>query len=301
MQLFTRFRFQPWSVGLVRRPWLVTVAVVIVCAGFAAHAATSLIDARYLFVAPERRVGPAPPVLAPTVHARPDGNQLVSRNMFCSSCPIGLAGTASAPVGFVLTQATLIATSIGHEPYATLVVAATAVQGSWGQGDAIPGLGRLDRIAPTWIEIVDGTGQRGRLSLLDAAADRGSDPARSVRPSAAAAWSERIQKLDDQTYAVDRSLVRELVTGETRLAGARAVPVLDHGAIAGARLFGVTGGSIPDVLGLKTGDVLTAVNGAPIKSLQQLFELYAGLDQLSTVEVAGTRAGQPLVRTLRLR
>ena len=29
--------------------------------------------------------------------------------------------------------------------------------------------------------------------------------------------------------------------------------------------------------------------------------LYAGLDQLSAVELAGTRAGTPLVRTLRLR
>jgi hypothetical protein len=35
--------------------------------------------------------------------------------------------------------------------------------------------------------------------------------------------------------------------------------------------------------------------------LQQLLDLYAGLDQLSTVEVSGTHAGKPLVRVLRLR
>jgi hypothetical protein len=302
MQSLAWFRFQAWSAGLVRRPWLVTVVTVIVCAGFAAHAATSLVDARYVTVELEPRAGPVRPPLPPPGRSPPDGSQLVQRNMFCSSCLVGQPGAAAAPVSTVLTQATLIATSLGQEPYATLVVATTMVQGSWGPGEAIPGLGRVHRIAPTWIEIVDAAGQHGRLSLLDAAADRGLDPARSAGPSAAAAWSERIQRIDDQTYEVDRSLVRELVSGEIRMAGVRAVPILDHGAIAGARLLGIGATSIPAVLGLKTGDVVTTVNGAPIKSLQQLFDLYAGLDQLSSVEIAGTtRAGQPLVRTLRLR
>ena len=33
----------------------------------------------------------------------------------------------------------------------------------------------------------------------------------------------------------------------------------------------------------------------------QMLDLYAGLGQLSAVELSGTRAGKPLVRTLRLR
>lgn len=301
MQQFSVFGFHGWARTLARRPWLVTIASVIVCAGFAAHAATSLIDARYFPEVPGR-AGPSLPRPAPGPRGRavPDGSRLVERNMFCSSCRGGAPGAPVAPgAGVALTQAQLIATSLGREPYATLVVTPTAVQGSWGLGDAIPGLGRLDRIAPTWIEIIDDAGHRGRLSLLDAAADRGADTAMS-RP-AAAAWSERLQKLDDQTYEVDRSLVREVVTGQTRMAGVRPVPLFDHGAITGVRLLGVSETSIPAALGLRSGDLLTAVNGAPIQSLQQLFDLYAGIDQLTSVEVSGTRAGKPLVRTLRLR
>jgi hypothetical protein len=289
--------FQPWLVVLVRRPWLVTVATVVVCAGFAAHAATALVDARLITVGPEqvpsRPRPPTPPV--PPAHTRPDGGQLVSRNIFCSTCPVG--GTTAAPAGVPITKATLIATSIGHEPAATLAVAGTWVQGSWGVGEAIPGLGRVERIAPTWVEITDGMGRRGRLSLLEAAAG-GADTAMPARPTA---WSERIQKIDEQTYEVDRSLVRELVTGVTRPGGVRPVPMLEKGGVAGVKLYGVTEESIPAALGLTSGDALTAINGAPIKSLQQLFDLYAGLDQLSTVEVSGRRAGRPLVRTLRLR
>ncbi|HMG22927.1 MAG TPA: hypothetical protein VK607_16445 [Kofleriaceae bacterium] len=289
------------SVGIARRPWLFTAFVVAVCAALAARAGGALLDAKLL------REGPDPPLrpvvaaaAAPAVPPRPDPEQLVVRNMFCSRCAPGGPGGAPDPAaGIVATQASLIATGLGREPYAALVVAATAAQGAWGLGEAIPGLGRLERIAPTWVEIIDGSGRRGRLSLREVAAGR--DPVTAMPGTAPAAWAERIRRLDDTSYEVDRSLVRELVTGVTRPGRVRPVPVLAHGEIAGIRLFGVGADSIPAALGLATGDVVNAVNGAPIKSLQQLFELYAGLDQLSSVEVSGTRDGVPLVRTLRLR
>lgn len=283
------------SVSLVRRTWLVTLATVLLCANFAAHAATALIDARYLSPLPEARPVIAPP-RSPVPRAHPDGTQLVGRNMFCSTCQPGAPGPAG---DLPIIEARLIATSLGSEPYATLVLPASAVQGAWGVGDAIPGLGRLDRIAPTWIDVIDAAGHRGRLSLQGATAGGGPDTA--MPGNAPTAWSERIRKLDETTYEVDRSLVRELVTGATRPGGVRPVPLLEHGELAGIRLFGVAAGSIPAAIGLATGDTLTAIDGAPIKSLQQLLDLYAGLDQRTSVEVSGTRAGKPLVRTLRLR
>jgi hypothetical protein len=283
-----------WSVGLARRPWLFTLFTVGVCAGFAARAAGALVEARYLTEAPGPVLRPAPP--PPAWPPRPDGSQLVARDMFCSLCAPDGADLAADPV---MTQAILIATSLGREPSATVAIRATAVQGAWGLGDAIPGLGRLDRVGPTWAEIVDRAGRRGRLSLLDAAAGRGPDTAMPGRVPAA--WDQRIRQLDERTYEVDRSLVRELVTGVTRPGSLRLVPSFDHGALTGVRLFGATAGSLPAAIGLATGDVVMAVNGAPIQSVQQLLDLYAGLDQLSVVELSGTRRGEPLIRTLRLR
>lgn len=173
------------------------------------------------------------------------------------------------------------------------------MQGDWGVGEAIPGLGRLDRVGATWAEIVDGAGRRGRLSLLDAAAGRGPDTAMPGR--APAAWGGPIRPIDDQTYEVDRSLIRELVTGVIRPGSLRLIPSFDHGALTGIRLLGATAGSLAAAVGLASGDVLIAINGAPIQSAQQLLDLYAGLDQLTTVELSGTRRGRPLTRTLRLR
>jgi S1-C subfamily serine protease len=110
-----------------------------------------------------------------------------------------------------------------------------------------------------------------------------------------------VKQLDEQNYEVDRSLVRALVTGAAKPGGARFVPILDHGEIKGVKLFGVTPSSIPFAFGLKNGDMLTTIDGEPLKDLNQLLDLYAKLDQLSAVELGGTRAGKPLVRTLRLR
>ena len=282
-----------WSVGLVRRPWLVTAVAVALCAGFAGRAACALVAASIPDPVP---VPPRPAAQAqPAVVAHRDTGQLVERNMFCSSCR---PGAAAEPAELAPTQAMLIATGLGGETTATLVVTATAVQGAWEVGDAIPGLGQLARIAPTWVEIVDAAGRHGRLSLRAAAADR--EPGTAMPARRSAAWSERVREIDEQTYEIDRSLVRELVTGTTR-AGARVMPVFERGELVGVRLLGVGADSIPTAIRLRTGDTLTAINGSTIKSLQQLLDLYAGLDQLSSVEVSVVRAGQPLVRILRLR
>jgi membrane-associated protease RseP (regulator of RpoE activity) len=275
---------------------MVTAAAVVVCAGFAARAVSAVVAAQVA-------VEPAPPPLRPrpapaVVPPHRDGDQLVDRNIFCSSCRPG-AAPGDAIRGLPGNEATLIATGLGRDSSATLVVVATAVQGAWGIGDAIPGLGRLAHIAPTWIEIIDAGGHPARLSLRNAAADRGPDTAMPGPRSAA--WTERLRALDEQTYEVDRSLIRELASGTTRPGAVRPVPVFEHGELLGIRLFGVGPDSLAAALRLRTGDTLTAIDGAPIKSLQQLLDLYAGLDQRTSLEVSVLRSGQPLVRVLRLR
>jgi hypothetical protein len=297
-----RLTLQPWLRGLVRRTWIATTITVISCAAFAAHATTSFMAAHYLTPTSERiavAARPAAPAAAlPGRTHHGDGSALSLRNMFCSSCT--LLGEARATGDLVLPAALLIETSVGAEPRATVHVLASEVQGSWGVGETIPGLGQVHQIAPQWIELVDPSGRHGRLALLETAAGVGSDPARPVSPPAAP-WSARIKKLDDQNYEVDRDLVHELVSGAVKPGGVRWVPTLDHGEVTGVKLYNVNPDSIPWALGLRSGDALTAIDGAPLKSADQLLDLYARLGQLSAVELSGTHAGKPIVRTLRLR
>jgi len=299
MQRFTAFGL---VAGLARRTWIITAVTVVTCAAFAANAATALIDAEVLL--PEASARARSAVRAPPVHppARPKDGPLVDRNPFCSSCaPTGAAPVAS---GLGALQAVLIATELAIEARATVRVVGTDVQGSWGVGDAIPGLGHVERIGPMWIELVDGAGRRGRLSLLDASTGGdGRDPGPTLpdRPPAAQRWAGRFEKLGEQDYAVDRALVRELVTAGGQPGSVRMIPIFDHGEIKGLRLGVVSPDSIASALGLKTGDILVAIDGEPVKNLDQLLNFYVRLDQLSAVELSGTRSGKPLIRTLRLR
>jgi hypothetical protein len=305
------------SRGLARWTWLATVATIATCAAFTARAACSLVEAAVRSPEPgpavRVRTRPQLPTRAGDAVAvargerrRTAGDQLVVRNMFCSTCVPGVvAGDTGLTELAMSPLAVLIETGLGSERRATIRVVASEVQGSWGLGEVIPGLGEVDRIEPTWIELIDPAGHRGRLSLrpshLDPAAGRGSDTAMSESPPAASRWAARIHKLDDQNYDVDRGLVRELVSGATRADGVRPEPILDHGEIKGLRLPRISTTSIAFALGLHSGDTLTAIDGAPITNLQQLLDLYARLDQVTAVELSGSHAGKPLVRTLRLR
>ncbi|HUS28857.1 MAG TPA: type II secretion system protein GspC [Kofleriaceae bacterium] len=290
-----------------RRTWPLTVMTVFVCAAFAARGAASLLDASVPEPSPPQVSAPHP-VSAPVTAARAkDGNAFAERNMFCSSCAPLVAAKPGSTDSFV-PDAVLIATSLGDEPYATLLVRSNQAQGSWGVGDRVPGLGTIQRISFVTTEIVDDSGRHGVLSLLESSAGgRGEAGAATPSPTAAGdtaadPYADRLRKIDDSTFEVDRSLVRELVGGSMSKAGARIMPQTDKtGALDGLKLTGVKPGGLASRLGLQNADILQAVNNQKIESANTLLAMYAQLDTMNNVEIAGTRRGKPLTITLRLR
>ncbi|MEO7093979.1 MAG: PDZ domain-containing protein, partial [Polyangiales bacterium] len=233
----------------------------------------------------------------------PDGTALVQRNMFCSTCdpvPTGPGPTTDAYAG---KPAVLIAIGVGPDSWATVRVVETEVQGSWSLGETIPGVGKIDRIGGASIDVIDGAGHRAKLSLLDAAtaAGQGTGAATHVAEAPADPFAERIKKIDDHTFEVDRDLVRELVSGAAKPGKMRMMPIVKDGDVKGVRLFGVTAGTPAFAIGMKNSDIISAIDGEPIKTAQQLLDLYAKLDQLTSVELQGTRAGKPLAIALHLR
>jgi hypothetical protein len=225
--------------------------------------------------------------------------------MFCSTClPLDPGPTGASSARFSGKPAILIATAIGKEPRATVRVPETEVQGDWGLGDRVPGVGTIDRIGPVSIDVVDTAGVHATLRLFELpvpAADPTKDAATS-REDPPTPYADSIKKIDDNTYEVRRELVRELVTGVQKPGKIRMTPIVNKdGEVGGVRLYGVTAGTLPAMLGLKSADTIDSINGEPIKSAQQLLDLYAKLGQLSTVELGGKRGGKPLAIELRLR
>jgi hypothetical protein len=290
--------------GFVRRTWLVTLVAVLVCGSFAAHAVAALSEDVVVDSLRSPRVAPAPSPAPRPPRAILDGAILVARNIFCSTCT-NVTGPGPAGGMYRGQPAILIATNLGaSDSRATVRVVPTDVQGDWTLGETIPGVGRIDRIGPTSIDVSDTAGATTRLSLLEVPGS-GSGAA---TPGPAASTKEgpyagRIKQVADGVYEVDRALVRELVTGASKPTGVRALPVLDkNGEVKGVRMLGVRPDSVAGALGLKTGDIIAAIDGEPIKTAQQLLDLYAKLDQLEKVELTGTRTGtKPLGLTLHLR
>lgn len=286
--------------GLLRRTWLVAAVTVVVCASFAAHAVAALSDAALTpaDIAVHPAVAPPPPPPPPR-RPPPDGAGFAARNIYCSACVP--AGPGAGPGGYEGQPAVLIATSLGAEARATVRVVPTEIQGSWGLGEQIPGVGRLDEIRAAAIIVSDAAGRSRRLSLQGDADPGAGAPPPGTAPAERGPFADRVTKVDDTTFEVDRSLIRELVASAAKPGMGGAVPVLVSGEVRGIRLFGIGPNSPGRALELRTGDVITAFDGEPFKTAQQLIDLLARLDQVSAVEIDGTRAGKPLKRTLRLR
>lgn len=294
-------------VDLISKTWVIATVTVIICAYFLANAASSIFEAEALADAPASTV---PVVARPTVitaSTKLDGTK-ITRNIFCSTCePTAVAGTT--PARYSGEPAILIATMLGPDPRATVRVLASEAQGSWGVGERIPGVGTVDRIGSTSIDVVDVGGHRGTISMLDAAPPAEGRPSRSADAATSGAagvapadpFADKVRKISDTEYEVDRQLVRDLVTGTAKAGGVRPIPMMKGNEVQGIRMLGVKNGSVAAALGIKSNDVIQAIDGEQIKNVQQLLDLYAKLDQVNGVELTGTRAGKPLALSLRLR
>lgn len=296
--------------GLSRQFWIVGAATVTVCAALAARAAGHVVEARYLTDAthapPLPRVAPA---LVPQVTAAVPGvprnpGSLVERNMFCSDCggaggPEPIAGAATASTLPLI----LVATSLGDEPWATVRDPDTGAQGAFGVGDRIPRVGAISHIAGTWIEVHnDQAGRTERILLLGAAPVAGpaktatTDPATPAEP-----FADRVRKLDDHTYEVDRQLVRELVGGG-KVDGVRIMPITKGDKLLGIKVLQARPSSIAAAIGLRPGDLIEGIDGNKLESAQQMIDMMARLDDISSVHLDGThRGGTALGLDLRLR
>ena len=286
--------------GFLRRTWLLAVVTVVVCSAFAARAVAALSDTA---LAPADTPAPraAPPASPPPPPPRlpPDGAAFAARNIYCSTCV--LVGPGPGPGGYQGQPAVLIATSLGAEPRATVRVVPTEIQGSWGLGEEIPGVGRLDEIHATAIQVADASGHPKRIALLGEAAPGGPDAPAPPPGAEAGPFAGRFTKVDDTTFEVERSLIRELVTSASKPGMGGAIPVLVDGEVRGIRLVGIGPKSPGRALELRSGDVIASIDGEPLRTAQQLLDLFARLEQVAAVELGGTRGGKPLKRTLKLR
>lgn len=112
---------------------------------------------------------------------------------------------------------------------------------------------------------------------------------------------EAIECRGEGDCVVERAFVEKLFAEPKLLMGqGGAAPATTKDGAPGFRLKGVRKGTLPDLLGLKNGDVITEVGGSPL-TMDVLPGLYGKLRHASHLEVTVDRRGKRMTRSLEIR
>ena len=100
---------------------------------------------------------------------------------------------------------------------------------------------------------------------------------------------------------IDAALLDTVIhdTGIFASPDTRIMPAIKDGVRRGLKLYAIRPGSLPGLLGIKNGDLLTAVNGVPVTDLTGFF---TQLDPRTyrTFALDLERKGQPIQRHIRI-
>ena len=134
-------------------------------------------------------------------------------------------------------------------------------------------------------------------SVRSTSAPNGSNPASASAPAAStgatqtvrapAGWQQTVESLRNNPDELARRV--------------QIVPVLDGGKLAGVRVSAGTDMALIDGLGLRAGDVVTAVNGAPVDSIARGQQIIDSLRTAASARVTVLRDGKPTEITISLK
>jgi general secretion pathway protein C len=126
-------------------------------------------------------------------------------------------------------------------------------------------------------------------------APRRSRRGASNAPALPAEISDKIQKVSETEFNVDRSVIDNVLENQAQLMrSARIVPEQKDGKTVGIRLFGIRQDTLLGTLGMQNGDRLEKINGFDMASPEKALEAYARLRTATSLTVNLTRRGKPL-------
>lgn len=112
---------------------------------------------------------------------------------------------------------------------------------------------------------------------------------------------EAINCPSENLCIVERKFVEQLMANPASLAKqARIVPSQKDGETQGFKFYGIRRGSLPKLLGLKNGDMLTSVNGEDMRSIDQAMGLVLKLRRASNLSVTLVRKGKTVTKEIQI-
>lgn len=288
---------------LLKRAFPAVILVLIAVAGYAqARGLMSLVALSMLDGSPSSSASWAPPKREPI--APPSADAILARNAFDSvtgpldgstqlakaGAPEGPREPAACPGGWV----SVIVTAEDPSWSFALVGSGKGEAEMVRFGDEVTALGKVGAIH--WNRVwIDKSTDPCYLELGDrpkpAAPAKPAPRARAKTPLQKQI-AERVEKVGDNHYRVDRSAVDLMLRGRSsfmrsaRLVQTKSGPVL--------RLNGSVGRSPLAELGFKAGDQIKSINGFDMSDPEKALEAYSRLSSVKSVKVEVSRKNKPV-------
>jgi hypothetical protein len=106
--------------------------------------------------------------------------------------------------------------------------------------------------------------------------------------------ADGVRKVAEGRWQIERKALDHVLGNLHRLGRElRIVPSVNDGQPNGFKLLAIKPGSVPDLIGLRRGDRIEAINGRPIRNVTSALQLLAGLRTASHIRLAVARRGEP--------
>jgi general secretion pathway protein C len=296
----------------------VDLAVLALCAIFMARATATAIDSSMTGSAafPKQARAFSPPA-PPSVYTK-QTDEILKRNIFCSTCPPILGGAVDPgkpvvpPLQRTSLPLKLLAIMYAPEPadprWSMAIIRDNDDKsvGPYSIGSKIRDA-TIDEIDDVRVYLDFGGGRREFLELLDpvAGAPAAAAPAAAPAPSTDPLMTEMdkgIKKTGANSYEVQHSTLDALLGNMAALSrAARIVPEVRDGRSVGFRLFSVKPDGPFGRIGLQNGDVISAINGLEMTSPDKALEVYTKLKTANHLSVGLERNGQKLTEDYNIR
>lgn len=207
----------------------------------------------------------------------------------------------------------LMATLEAEDPqysFATIYDGDAGITGLFGRGDEIRATVVVEGVdmglvhirngaALEYLEI--GTVVQAPKAPTPAKKDDGDDKKKKKNSREIDGASDAINCPNENLCTVDRAFVDQVVSNPAMLAKqARVVPSQKDGKTQGYKLYGIRRGTLPKLLGLKNGDMITAINGEELTSIDKAMALYTKLRRASRLEVNIVRKGKSMTKEIQI-
>jgi general secretion pathway protein C len=310
--------------------WTLPLVMITACAILAALGVNHVVEAKYLLDADAPRaahhaVRPVKPQAQKPPPSK-DAQEVINRNIFCSTCEPAKPSDAPAAVPTPVddnhppvTQLplALLVTMVAEDPHlstATIMNTSTQRSGIFAVDDWIPAAGQVRKIR--FKSIVFFNKSMNRLERLELLGSSGQ-PVASATPAAPpppppavaanpneppnpddallAAVDKGVKKLDENRFDIDRSLVDKILADPTVAArSARIVPSIKDGKPNGFKMYAIRPNSLFAKIGLQNGDTISSINGFDMSSPDKALEVYTKVRSASSLSVSVLRRGQPM-------